>query len=64
MVYKCFEKKSAGSGVNMHANNKIRQNQHPFDLATHQLAEELNKLDKSTLTLISAPNGSYGLRKY
>ena len=22
MVYKCFDKKSAGSGVNMHANNK------------------------------------------
>ena len=64
MVYKFFEKKSTGSCVNMHANHKIRQNQHPFDLATHQSAEELHKLDKSTLTLISPPNGSYGLRKY
>ena len=35
MVYKFFDKKSAGSGVNMHANNKIKQN--------HQLAEELQK---------------------
>ena len=43
MVYKFFDKKSAGSGVNMHANNKIKQNQCPSDLATHQLAEELHK---------------------
>ena len=35
MVYKIFDKRSAGSGVNMHANNKIKQN--------HQLAEELHK---------------------
>ena len=35
MVYKLFDKKSAGSGVNMHANNKIEQN--------HQLAENLHK---------------------
>ena len=35
MVYKFFDKKSAGSGVNMHANNKIKQN--------HQLAEEFQK---------------------
>ena len=35
MVYKIFDKRSAGSGVNMHANNKIKQN--------HQLAEELQK---------------------
>ena len=27
----------------MHANNKIKQNQRPLDLATHQLAEELHK---------------------
>ena len=27
----------------MHANNKIKQNQCPSDLATHQLAEELHK---------------------
>ena len=26
MVYKFFDKKSAGSGVNMHANNEIKQN--------------------------------------
>ena len=38
MVYKFFDKKSTGSGGNMHANNK-----HPLDLATHQLAEELHK---------------------
>ena len=44
MVYKFFDKTSAsltdksvaGSGVNMYANNKIKQNQHPLDLATHQ----------------------------
>ena len=33
MVYKFFDKKSVGSGVNMHANNE-----HPLDLA-----EELHK---------------------
>ena len=33
MVYKCFNKKSAGSGVNMHANNEC-----PLELA-----EELHK---------------------
>ena len=43
MVYNVFNEKSAGSGVNMHANNKIKQNQHPLDLATYQLAEELRK---------------------
>ena len=37
-------KTSAGSVVNMQANNKIKQNQRPLDLATHQLAEELHKL--------------------
>ena len=36
MVYNFFDKKSAGSCFNMHANNE-----HPLDLATHQLAEEL-----------------------
>ena len=35
MVYKFFDKKSSGSGVNMHTNNKTKQN--------HQLAEELHK---------------------
>ena len=35
MVYKVFDKKSSGSGVNMHANNKIKQN--------YQLAEELHR---------------------
>ena len=39
MVYKFFDKKSKRSGVN----DKIKQNQHPLDLATHQLAEELHK---------------------
>ena len=27
----------------MHANDKIKENQRPLDLATHQLAEELHK---------------------
>ena len=31
MVYKFLDKKSKGGGVN----NKIKQNQHPLDLATH-----------------------------
>ena len=35
MANRIFDKKSAGSGVNMHANNKIKQN--------HQLAEEFYK---------------------
>ena len=35
MAYKFFDKKSSGSGANMHANNKIKQN--------HKLAEELHK---------------------
>ena len=35
VIYKFFDKKSAGSGVNLHANNKIKQN--------HELAQELNK---------------------
>ena len=39
MVYKCFDKKSKGSGVI----DKIKQNQSPLDLATHQLPEELHK---------------------
>ena len=38
MVYKFFDRKSAGSGVNVHANNKIKQNQRPLDLATQKLA--------------------------
>ena len=37
MVYKFFDKMSAGSGVNMHANNG-----RPLDLATQNLAEELH----------------------
>ena len=36
---KFFAKMSAGSG----ANDKVKQNQLPLDLATHQLAEELHK---------------------
>ena len=43
MVYKFFVKKSKGSGVNTHANNKIKQNHRPLNLAMHQLAEELHK---------------------
>ena len=39
MVYKFFDKKSKGAGVN----NKIKKNQRRIDLATHQLAEELHK---------------------
>ena len=38
MVYKFFLKKSAGSGVNTHVNNE-----HPLELATQKLAEELYK---------------------
>ena len=40
MVYKFFDKKSKGSGV---ANNGIKQNRSPLDLAALQLAEELRK---------------------
>ena len=36
MVYNFFDKKSAGSCFSMHA-----KNERPFDLATHQLAEDL-----------------------
>ena len=43
MVYKFLDEKSAGSGVNIHENNKIKQDHRPLDLATHQLAEELRK---------------------
>ena len=43
MVYKYFDKKLKGSGVNMRTNDKIKQNQRPLDMATHQLAEELHK---------------------
>ena len=39
MVYKFFDKKAKVSGVN----DKIKQNERPLDLATHQLAEELHK---------------------
>ena len=38
MVYKFFDKKSSGSGVNTHANKE-----RPLGLATHQVAEELHK---------------------
>ena len=41
MVYKFFEKKSRGSGGV--ANNQIKQNRRPLDLAPLQLAEELHK---------------------
>ena len=50
MVYKFFHKKSAslphksvsGNGVNTHANDKIKQNQHTLDVAAKQ-DEELHK---------------------
>ena len=38
MVYKVFDKKSAGSGININANNE-----RPLDLATQKLAEGLQK---------------------
>ena len=38
MVYKCFDKKTLGSGV-----ESIPQNQRSLDLAMQQLAEELHK---------------------
>ena len=38
MVYNFFDKKSASSGVNMHANKE-----RPLDMATQELAEELRK---------------------
>ena len=38
MVYKFFDKMSAGSGVNMHASNG-----RPLELATQKLAEKLHK---------------------
>ena len=43
MVDKSFDKRSAGSHVSTHANNKIKQNQCSLNLAKHQLAEELHK---------------------
>ena len=47
MVYKFFDKKSAGSGIvnnnNNNNNNNIKQNRRPLDLATLQLANELHK---------------------
>ena len=39
MVYYLLDKKSKGSSIN----DKIIQNKHPLDLATHQLAKELHK---------------------
>ena len=38
MIYKFFDKKSAGTGVTTLGNNG-----RPLDLAMHQLAEELHK---------------------
>ena len=43
IIYKFFDKRSAGSGVNRHENNKIKQNQQPLDLATSKLPDELQK---------------------
>ena len=38
MVYKFFDKKAAGSGINMNANSE-----RPLDLTMQKLAEELHK---------------------
>ena len=43
MVSKFFDKMSAESGVNMHANKFAFNNGRPLDLATQKLPEELNK---------------------
>ena len=40
MVYKFFDKKSKGGGV---ANNEIKHNRRPLDLAAIQLAKKLHK---------------------
>ena len=40
MVYNFFDKNSAGSDVNMHGNNKIKQKQRSLDLAKHQLSKD------------------------
>ena len=34
MVHKFFDKKSAGPGVNTHANKSVFNNERPLDLAT------------------------------
>ena len=44
MVYKFFDKKSVGSGVNMHANNE-----HPLDLAEELHKPIIRKLKKKTV---------------
>ena len=47
MVYKCFDKKSASSGVNTHVQNKFKQNQRPqLQNYTNQL---LNFFKKRTV---------------
>ena len=38
MIYNFFDKKVPGSGIDINANNE-----HPLDLATQKLAEELHK---------------------
>ena len=45
MVYKFFDRKSKGGGVNTNtnANDKIKQNGRLLDLTGHQLAKELHK---------------------
>ena len=39
MIYEFFNKNLKGNSID----DKIKQNQHPLDLATHQLAKELHK---------------------
>ena len=43
IVYKFFDKKSASSGVNTHANKFVFNNERTLDLATQKLVEELHK---------------------
>ena len=45
MIYKCFDKKSKGSGIK----NENRQYQRPWDLAKQQSAEKLHKPIKNVL---------------
>ena len=43
MIYKCFEKKSAGRGSNTHANKSDFNYERPLGLTINQLAKELHK---------------------
>ena len=43
MVYKCFDKKSAGSGVNTHASKSAFNNEQLAEELNNQLLEKLKK---------------------